>query len=704
MEVVDVAVVALYFVLVLAIGFFAMWKSNRGTVSGYFLAGRSMTWLVVGASLFVSNIGSEHFIGLAGSGAASGYAVAAWEFNALLLLQLLGWVFVPVYILSGVNTMPEYLSKRFGGNRLKVYFAFLSLLLYIFTKLSVDLYAGALFIQESLGWNIYGSIVLLISMTALLTVTGGLLAVLYTDSLQAVLMIGGALTLSILSLIKVGGLEGVRTKYMLAVPNVTAIMAAGNFSYSPSCRIDPKPNSLRVLRGPLDEDVPWPGFLLGQTPSSIWYWCADQVIVQRVLAAKNIVHAKGATLMAGLLKILPMFLIVIPGMISRILFADELVCIGPEHCMAVCGSHAGCSNLAYPRLVMAVMPVGLRGLMMAVMIAALMSDLDSIFNSASTIFTLDIYKTARSKASQRELLIMGRLFVVLMVVISIAWVPVIIEMQGGQTYLYIQEVAGYLTPPIAALFLLGVFWKRCNEMGAFCGGMAGLALGIARLVLAFVYRQPRCDQPDDRPAFIANIHYMYFASGLFWISGLVAVVVSLCTAPPDEEQVRTATFWGLRGVETVPPKDRKNIYRLAEKSSADNGLREEMLPAVREEKCPDGPHVTPLIPSARYDPDAPSTETSPVATPPEQLDSARVEMIRKESGHVGGETSWSVRLLEWFCGFKEEAQSSKPNGASEDARLIAERLYEPPRTKTLLNVGLLINLCLAIFMYVYFSL
>uniref|UniRef100_A0A8C2ZTV5 Sodium/myo-inositol cotransporter n=1 Tax=Cyclopterus lumpus TaxID=8103 RepID=A0A8C2ZTV5_CYCLU len=652
------SVVALYFVLVLAIGFFAMWKANRSTVSGYFLAGRSMTWIVVGASLFVSNIGSEHFIGLAGSGAASGYAVGAFEFNALLLLQLLGWVFVPVYIHSGVNTMPEYLSKRFGGNRLKVYFAFLSLLLYIFTKLSVDLFAGALFIQESLGWNIYGSIVLLISMTALLTVTGGLLAVLYTDSLQAVLMIGGALTLSILSLIKVGGLEGVRTKYMLAVPNVTAIMASGNFTYSPSCRIDPKPNALRVLRGPLDEDIPWPGFLLGQTPASIWYWCADQVIVQRVLAAKNIVHAKGATLMAGLLKILPMFLIVIPGMISRILFADELACIGPEHCMSVCGSQAGCSNLAYPRLVMAVMPVGLRGLMMAVMIAALMSDLDSIFNSASTIFTLDIYKTARSKASQRELLIMGRLFVVLMVVISIAWVPVIIEMQGGQTYLYIQEVAGYLTPPIAALFLLGVFWKRCNEIGAFCGGMTGLALGIVRLVLVFIYRQPRCDQPDDRPAFIVKIHYMYFASGLFWISGFVAVVVSLCTSPPDEEQVRTATFWGLRDVETVPTKDRKNIYR--------------------EEKCLEGTHVMPLVPSADYDPETP-------------------KMISRE-------TSRSMRLLEWFCGFKEGAQSSKENVVWEDARVIAERLYEPPRIKTLLNVGLLINLCLAIFMYVYFSL
>ncbi|KAM8855895.1 sodium/myo-inositol cotransporter isoform 1-T3 [Spinachia spinachia] len=695
METVDVVVVALYFVLVLAIGFFAMWKSNRSTVSGYFLAGRSMTWIVVGASLFVSNIGSEHFIGLAGSGAASGYAVGAWEFNALLLLQLLGWVFVPVYIHSGVYTMPEYLSKRFGGNRLKVYFAFLSLLLYIFTKLSVDLFAGALFIQESLGWNLYVSIFLLISMTALLTVTGGLVAVLYTDSLQAVLMVCGALTLSILSLLKVGGLEGVRTKYMQAVPNVTAIMATGNFTYSPSCRIDPKPNALRLLRGPLDEDIPWPGFLLGQTPASIWYWCADQVIVQRVLAAKNLAHAKGSTLMAGLLKILPMFLIVIPGMISRIMFVDELACIGPEHCISVCGSQAGCSNLAYPRLVMAVMPVGLRGLMMAVMIAALMSDLDSIFNSASTIFTLDIYKTARGEASQRELLITGRLFVVLMVAISIAWVPVIVEMQGGQTYLYIQEVAGYLTPPIAALFLLGVFWKRCNEKGAFCGAMTGFALGVTRLILAFAYRRPRCDQPDDRPAFIVKIHYMYVATGLFWITCLVVVVVSLCTPPPDEEQVRTTTFWGVRNMKVVPTEEKRDTYRLTEKS-----LEEERPLNVNEEKSLDGVYVA----STDCDPETPGTETSPVTTPPERLDSATVEMIRKGSCHRIGGKSRFVRLLEWFCGCKEEARSSKPSVMQEDARVIAERLHEPPQIKTLLNVGLLINCCLAISMYIYFSL
>ncbi|XP_047456919.1 sodium/myo-inositol cotransporter [Mugil cephalus] len=706
MEAADIAVVALYFVLVLVIGFFAMWKANRSTVSGYFLAGRSMTWIVVGASLFVSNIGSEHFIGLAGSGAASGFAVGAWEFNALLLLQLLGWVFIPVYIHSGVYTMPEYLSKRYGGNRLKVYFAFLSVLLYIFTKLSVDLYAGALFIQESLGWNLYLSIVLLISMTALLTVTGGLVAVLYTDALQAVLMIGGALTLTIISLIKVGGLEGVRTKYMQAVPNVSAIMAAGNYTYSPSCRIHPKPDSLRILRGPLDEDIPWPGFILGQTPASIWYWCADQVIVQRVLAAKNIAHAKGSTLMAGFLKILPMFVIVIPGMISRIMFADDIACIGPEHCMAVCGSHAGCSNIAYPRLVMAVMPVGLRGLMMAVMIAALMSDLDSIFNSASTIFTLDIYQTIRKKASQRELLIVGRMFVVLMVAISIAWVPVIIEMQGGQTYLYIQEVAGYLTPPIAALFLLGVFWKRCNETGAFWGGMTGFTLGALRLILAFIYRQPRCDQPDDRPAFIIHVHYMYFAAGLFWLSGLVAVIVSLCTSPPDVEQVRTTTVWGLHNIEKVPAKDREEMHRLTKSHcNGDGRPREEMPADVKKEKCVDGADVKLLFPFTDHDPATPSTETSAANTPAEHFGNGRMEMLRAEEGcHGNGERSRCMRLMDWFCGYKEGEQSAQQNAMKEDPSVIAEMLYEPPRVKLFLNLGLLCVCSVGIFMFVYFSL
>ncbi|KAL6115245.1 slc5a3 [Pungitius sinensis] len=690
MEAADISVVVIYFILVLVIGFFAMRKANKGAVSGYFLAGRSMNWAAVGASLFVSNIGSEHFIGLAGSGAASGLGVAAWELNALLLLQLLGWVFIPVYIQCGVSTMPEYLSKRFGGNRLKVYFAALSLVLYVFTKLSVDLYAGALFIQESLGWNLYLSIILLISMTALLTVTGGLVAVIYTDAVQAFIMIAGALCLTCIGLIKVGGLEGVWTKYMQASPNITAILLSSpNLTYSESCQLhlQPKPDALKVLRGPTDPDLPWPGFLLGQTPASIWYWCTDQVIVQRVLAAKNIAHAKGSTIMAGFLKILPMFIIVIPGMISRILFADELACVSPEHCLEACGSASGCSNVAYPRLVMALMPVGLRGLMMAVIIAALMSDLDSIFNSASTIFTLDIYTMLRKRASSRELVMVGRLFVVFMVVASIAWVPVIIEMQGGQMFYYIQEVTDYLTPPVAATFLLGVLWHRCNETGAFWGGLAGFVLGAARLVLALVYREPRCDQPDERPSFIKDVHFMYVAAVLFWASALVTVVVSLCTPPPAEEQIRNTTLWGLN--------KRKGLKH--------------------------GPKKT-APPSNSYAMEATDTEThlsspSPISDLKKQDEGEErgVKVGKEEEerclgsggdgggGGGGGEHGRCVKTLMCFCGCEEKPTDAQFLTAQEQEQIVDELLHEPPRTRILLNTALAVIFSVGVFLFIYFS-
>ncbi|XP_072115994.1 sodium/myo-inositol cotransporter-like [Mobula birostris] len=711
METADLAVVGLYFVVVLCIGFFVMWKSNRSTVSGYFLAGRSMTWLAIGASLFVSNIGSEHFIGLAGSGAASGFAVGAWEFNAMLLLQVLGWVFIPVYIRSGVYTMPQYLSKRYGGNRIKIYFALLSLLLYIFTKLSVDLYAGALFIRASLGWDLYLSIIILIGLTAVLTVTGGLVAVIYTDVLQAVLMIGGALTLMVVGMVKVGGLDELRRRYMLASPNVTAIVTTFNLSSTNTCRIHPKEDSLKMLREPTDEDIPWPGFLLGQTPASVWYWCADQVIVQRVLAAKNISHAKGATLMAGFLKLLPMFIIVIPGMISRILFTDEVVCINPEHCMQVCGSSAGCSNIAYPRLVLGILPVGLRGLMMAVMIAALMSDLDSIFNSASTIFTLDVYKHIRKAASSRELMVVGRLFVIFMVGTSIAWVPIIIEMQGGQMYLYIQEVAGYLTPPVAAVFLLGIFWKRCNEQGAFCGGLVASILGISRLILAFVYHVPECDQSDTRPSFIRNIHYMYLAAALFWITIITAVIVSLLTPPPPRDLICTTTFWALKDTEIIQSGHKEESDKLTDRNLAkcgDDNRCAEILDFKHkdEDSSPladrielvllmpgngDSKSMSPRVNEGQIRNDSfANGQTSPVG----QVDKKEPEMKRN--------VWW--RFFDQCCGIKNYNVKKTAKDPVESEMVCLQMLQESPKIKLILNVGLFLVCTLGILMFIYFSL
>ncbi|NXF31722.1 SC5A3 protein, partial [Nyctibius bracteatus] len=707
LETADIAIVALYFVLVMCIGFFAMWKYNRSTVSGYFLAGRSMTWVAIGASLFVSNIGSEHFIGLAGSGAASGFAVGAWEFNSLMLLQLLGWVFVPVYIWSGVYTMPEYLSKRFGGHRIQIYFAALTLILYIFTKLSVDLYSGALFIQESLGWNLYLSVILLIATTAVLTVTGGLVAVIYTDTLQALLMIIGALTLMIISLIEIGGFEEVKRRYMLASPNITSILLTYNISNTNSCNVNPKPDALKMLREPTDEDIPWPGFLLGQTPASVWYWCADQVIVQRVLAAKNIAHAKGSTLMAGFLKLLPMFIIVVPGMISRILFADDIACINPEHCFQVCGSRAGCSNIAYPRLVMKLVPVGLRGLMMAVMIAALMSDLDSVFNSASTIFTLDVYKLIRKSATSRELVIVGRVFVAFMVVISIAWVPIIVEMQGGQMYLYIQEVADYLTPPVAALFLMGVFWKRCNEQGAFYGGMAGFVLGAIRLILAFIYRAPECNQPDTRPGFIKNVHYMYVATFLFWVTGIVTFVVSLLTPPPTKEQVRTTTFWAVKNrnvkgnaAEELCKRQEKNILKCNENADhiIPNGKSEENIKNIKPEDinllvtCRDD--STPVI----------SVSHSEVETPVDCYSNGQVALMgEKKHEEETDDGERHLKFIDWFCGFKSKDVNKRAVREMEEETVCLQMLEETTEVKVLLNIGLFCVCLTGIAMFVYFS-
>ncbi|XP_076354802.1 sodium/myo-inositol cotransporter-like isoform X3 [Tachypleus tridentatus] len=459
----DILVVCLYFVMVMATGLFSMCRSNRGTVSGYFLAGRFMFWLPVGASLFASNIGSEHFIGLAGSGAAAGIGVGAFEINALIILQFTGWIFLPVFIASRVCTLPEFMSKRFGGQRIRTFLAVLSLILYIFTKISVNLYSGAVFIQQALRWNLYLSVLLLLLMTSVCTVSGGLAAVIYTDTLQFFIMLVGAGIVAVRAFVEVGGFQALQFKYMQAVPSI--------LKENVTCGL-PKENSLQMLRAINDPDLPWLGFFLGQTPASIWYWCADQMMVQRLLAAKSLSHAQGATVFAGFMKVFPLFFIVLPGMISRVLFTDQVACVTAEECYKYCENEVGCTNIAYPLLVLELMPserccdpphICLRGLMMAVMLAALMSDLTSIFNSASTLFTIDIWPQVRKKASVKELMIVGRSFVIFMVAVSIAWIPAIQNMQSGQLFIYIQAISANLAPPVASVYIFAILWKRMNE-------------------------------------------------------------------------------------------------------------------------------------------------------------------------------------------------------------------------------------------------
>ncbi|XP_060061914.1 sodium/glucose cotransporter 4 isoform X2 [Erinaceus europaeus] len=481
-----------------------------------------------------SNVGSGLFMGLAGTGAAGGLAVGGFEWNATWLLLALGWIFVPVYIAAGVVTMPQYLKKRFGGQRIQVYMSVLSLILYIFTKISTDIFSGALFIQLALGWNLYLSTVILLVVTAVYTIAGGLKAVIYTDALQTVIMVGGALVLMFLGFQEVGWYPGLEQRYKLAIPNVTVP--------NTTCHL-PRTDAFHIFRDPVSGDIPWPGLTFGLTVLATWCWCTDQVIVQRSLSAKSLSHAKGGSVLGGYLKMLPMFFIVMPGMISRALYPDEVGCVDPDICQRTCGARVGCSNIAYPKLIIALMPIGLRGLMIAVIMAALMSSLTSIFNSSSTLFTIDVWQRFRKKATEQELMVVGRVFVVFLVIISILWIPIIQSSNSGQLFDYIQSVTSYLAPPITALFLLAIFCKRVTEPGAFWGLLFGLAVGLARMILEFSYPAPACGEVDRRPPVLKDFHYLYFAILLCGLTAIVIVTVSLCTTPIPEEKLARLTWW-----------------------------------------------------------------------------------------------------------------------------------------------------------------
>ncbi|XP_060592181.1 sodium/glucose cotransporter 4-like isoform X2 [Ruditapes philippinarum] len=540
----DVVIIIIYLAFCLAVGLWATWRTQRSSVSGYFLAGRDMLWFAIGASLFSSNIGSGSFVGLAGTGAASGIAVASYELNGLFCLLLLAWLFVPVYIASGVYTLPEYLKKRFGGQRLQVYMSVLALLIYVFTKISADIYAGSIFIQQAVGWNMYVGIIALLAVTAIYTVSGGLKAVIYTDTLQTVIMVGGAIVLMIISFVKVGGMNKLYKEYQYAVPKVLV--------NNSDCG-KPTDEAFHLLRDATTGDLPWPGNVFGITILSTWYFCSDQVLVQRSLAAKNMHHVKGGSILAAYLKILPLFTTVFPGMISRTLFPDQVACVDPDICKAVCDNPAGCTNIAYPKLVVELMPLGLKGLMLAAMMAALMSSLTSVFNSSSTIFTMDIWHRFRPAATDGELLVVGRIFVLILVGVSVVWIPVLQASQGGQLFNYIQSVTGYLAPPVLSLYLLAILWKRTNEKGAFWGLMIGLLVGLIRMGLDFGYGSPACGEEDTRPVIISKVHFLHFTIILFFISLFTTFTVSLMTQPIKEEHLQRLTWWSRHStIERIP--------------------------------------------------------------------------------------------------------------------------------------------------------
>ena len=627
---------------------------------------------------------------------------------------MLGWVFLPVFVATGVSTLPEYMSRRFGGQRIRIYIACLYLILYILTKISVNIYAASLFINYAFHWNIYLSVLFVLILTAICTVSGGLASVIYTDTIQAVIMIFGGFALMILSYREIGGIGNLFRKYLDAMPtdsNLTNVWLNQTNISSLTCG-KPTTKSFQMLRSISDSDMPWLGFFLGHTPNTIWYWCSDQMMVQRVLAARTIAHARGGTLLAGYLKILPLFMIIIPGMISRTLYPNIVACNQPSTCKSICNSKRSCTNIAYPTLILKILPNGFRGVMLAVMLAALISGLTSIFNSASTIFTVDIYPNIfsyrKKKITNRELMIVGRLFVILMTIVGIAWIPIVIQMQGSELYIYMQQVIGFLAPPIACIYLLAVLWTRANERGAFAGLMVGFFFGMLRMILEFSYKPPLCGEIDQRFWFVRNIHFMYYALFLFWLTFLTCVIVSLCTQPPTNEQLHRTTFWTRN-----QQLDENELVKIKRQSTTNQPI-EHPQPDVF---LPPSSALTSgtLLTTRNGEDDINSIKihVARTSTTTAILNDSNPTQENLTNGcdlFVLLKSCWS-----WFCGLEDETQiddsnstyhrlQRKPDVNNEGHDFILQHSKERPIIKWILNGNLIFLILVEITLFVVFSL
>src|SRR5437868_11849513 len=501
----DIVIIGFYFALVFGIGMY--FARRERTSEDYFLAGRNVGWFFIGASLFVSNISTEHFIGLSGSGASSGLAVGHFEWLACLILLILGWVFVPFYLRSNVFTMPEFLERRFNRQS-AVYLAGISITAYSFTKISVQLYAASVVLERVAGWKLWETAVVLVIATGIYTVAGGLAAVIYTDTVQTLILITGAVALTIIGLTRVGGLEHLRTM----VP----------------------PDYFHMIKPSSDPSFPWTGIFFGAPILGIWYWCTDQVIVQRVLSARDEGHAKAGTIFAGFLKILPVFMLVLPGIIALALFRNFFK-FGPN-------GEVLNPDTAYPTLILNLLPPGLVGLVLAALLAAVMGAMASVFNSASTLVTLDFYKKINPTANEANLVNFGRIATGSMVLLGLLWVP-FIHLISSQLYIYLQSVQAYISPPIAACFVLGILWTRLNAQGAITSLLSGFVLGAVRFIFELMDRVHGGHYFENPVArWIVDINFLHYAIFMFVVCSLLLVIVSLMGPAPDRKKLAGLTF------------------------------------------------------------------------------------------------------------------------------------------------------------------
>ena len=492
----------------------------------YFLGGKDATWIAIGASIFASNIGSEHLIGLAGAGASSGMAMAHWEIQGWMIL-ILGWVFVPFYTRSMVYTMPEFLERRYNTQS-RTILSVISLISYVLTKVAVTVYAGGLVFQQVFGieelWGIdffWIAAIGLVLITALYTIFGGMKSVLYTSVLQTPILLLGSLIILVLGMKALGSWD-----QMLQLCDVKP-----NYDGATGTMI-------HLMRSNSDPQYPWLGALIGSAVIGFWYWCTDQYIVQRVLSGKDEKEARRGTIFGAYLKLLPVFLFLIPGMIA---FALHQKYIGDGGFLPMLADGTPNADAAFPTLVAKILPAGVKGLVVCGILAALMSSLASLFNSSAMLFTIDFWKRLKPQTSEKSLVRIGQTATVVIMILGIIWIP-IMRSVGNVLYNYLQDVQSVLAPGIAAAFLLGITWKRASAKGGMWGLLSGIIIGLTRLG-AKVYYSNATDAADSWfKAVFYDFNWLFFCGVMLVVCCLVVIVVSLLTEAPDQQKIQGLVF------------------------------------------------------------------------------------------------------------------------------------------------------------------
>ena len=544
----DWLMIGLYFCLLLGIAWRVILR-GKDNASDYFLAGRDLSWWIIGASIFMSNIGSEHIVGLAGSGAKDGVAMAHYELHAWCLL-VLAWVFVPFYARSLVFTMPEFLERRFSAGSRYV-LSIVSLVTFVVSKIAVGIFAGGVVfgtllpeIHLTVGGIVIDSFwigsIAVIVLTGLYTMLGGMRAVAYNDAVQVIVLIGGSLMLTGYGLAQLGGWQELRSlcgseMFNLWKPMVPAGVTA---SWAPVLERNAAGEVIRQAWY-FNSNFPWLGMAICAPVIGLWYWCTDQYIIQRALAAPNQTVARRGSLFAAFLKLFPVYLFIIPGLICFALAKS-----GKNPALSAAFAAEGPQG-AFPMMVKYMLPAGLRGLVVAGLLSALMGSLAGVFNACSTLFTVDLYEKLRPKATQHELVRMGRIATGVMIAIALAWIPVVKGAHG--LYGYLQAVQGYLAPPIFVVFFLGVFWKRLNAQGCLWAMLVGFVLGMFRMLVDTpVTIGLRGFEHGYAPGsflwIVNNINFQYFSILITLVSAVVMVGVSYLTAAPDYARFGGLTF------------------------------------------------------------------------------------------------------------------------------------------------------------------